>query len=114
MDPFDRPETDQSLHGKLVTSYALDALETLNQGKSHTKPLKKVATFLAALPSATATPRPSVSLGQDIRLDGKGVNGAALVHEGAVVHVCTFPRQDGQRRDGGRMARASRRCRETE
>jgi hypothetical protein len=60
----------------------------------------------------TGMARSSVSLGQDVRLTGNGVIGAALVHEGMVVHLCAFPHQDGQSRDGGRMARASRRRRE--
>jgi hypothetical protein len=52
-----------------------------------------VKTFLAKLLSATALRKPALGLGEDLRLEERELVGAALVHEGEVVHLSAFTRE---------------------
>jgi hypothetical protein len=87
-DLFDQPATAARLWARLVRSYALDALDA-PAGNGCDK--GQVAGFLARLASARTEVYPSLGVGQDVRLGGAGVEGAALVYEDVVVHLSAFP-----------------------
>ena len=46
--------------------------------------------FVAALAGAPARSGPSLGLGEDVRIQGNGIVGCALVH-GSVAHLTAFP-----------------------
>jgi hypothetical protein len=98
---------------KLVQSYVMDALETVNhQQKPKQKPTKvRAAKLLESASNACVKRRPSVALGQDVRLESDGLFGAGLEHEGEVLQLTLFLKDNG--RTAGRrqtsMSRASRR-----
>jgi hypothetical protein len=96
-DLFDRTETLTALLPKLVRSVAVDALDRRDSGvfsriTDRDKGTVTFATalFLGAVGTAWSRATPGVGLGQDLRLTGQGVTGAALVHEGRVVHLSAF------------------------
>jgi len=112
-DLFDQPATAASLWARLVRSYALDALDA-PAGDGFDK--GGVAGFLAQLASARTEVYPCLGLGRDVRLEGAGVEGAALVYEDVVVHLSAFPAaapaKGAQPADqSGQVARASTRQR---
>lgn len=111
LDLFDSPATLRKLWGKLVASYALDAIEAAAGGK--TKEFSGAALadgFLAAVGKARAERFPALGLGEDVRLTARGVAGGALVNENRVVHLAAFRlNQPGETARRPRMARASAR-----
>ncbi|MBI5446443.1 MAG: hypothetical protein HY900_35165 [Deltaproteobacteria bacterium] len=66
--------------------------------------------FLQAVRKAKPESFPALGLGEDVRLEGPGMAGGALVAEGRVVHLGAF-HLNGHREPTGRsvMARASAR-----
>jgi hypothetical protein len=88
MDLFSFPETLQFMWEKLIKSYAMEALEVKDKRKSDRKPDMDI--LLNALKEAEAVPYPSVGMGTDIRIEGKGIIGAGLVVEEKVLHLSVF------------------------
>jgi hypothetical protein len=87
-----------SLLPKLVRSYGLDAIDAresarVRRRRAASDPATLVKTFLAKLLSATALRKPALGLGEDLRLEERELVGAALVHEGEVVHLSAFTRE---------------------
>lgn len=108
---LDNFEMFKSNHSKLVQSYVMDALETVNvQTDSKSKPSKaKTSKILEAASSAKVEKRKSVALGEDVRIDSEGVVGAGLEFEGYVLQLTLFLK-DEEEISGGRkssMRRAS-------
>ncbi|HKG90473.1 MAG TPA: DUF6569 family protein [Gemmatimonadaceae bacterium] len=87
LDLFDAPATLRTYLAKLVRSYALDALVRRPAGAA---PAARATELLERVTAAQATTHPAVGLGQDLRLEGEGVHGGALLHEGRVVHLGAF------------------------
>jgi hypothetical protein len=106
-DLFDRPETLRQYWSRLVRSYAIEAVD----GRSAAKPRLDSARRLLARPlTAVRTPFASPGLGVDVRIAGNGVVGAALVHDGSVLHTSLFRRRQtpgnrGMRSPGERARR---------
>jgi hypothetical protein len=101
MDLFDAGSTLRNLLPKLVRSYALDAIETA-QATDVPGP-EAASAFLEIVGAAGARSFPAVGLGEDVRVQGDGVSGAALVADGRVVHLCAF-RQSGPGAPAARTA----------
>jgi len=88
LDLFDHPRTLAALLPKLVRSWALDAVERPMAGESAAP--AAASEFLEHVAGTGTEVFPAVGLGQDLRLQGQAAHGAALVHDGAVVHLCAF------------------------
>jgi hypothetical protein len=104
-DLFDQPATASKLWCKLVRSYAMDALD----GEPSTPVGRERAErLLKRLVGARVEAFPSLALGQDVRLEGEGAMGSALVFKETVVHMGIFRthRRQGQGGYSG-MARSS-------
>jgi hypothetical protein len=86
LELFDGAQAFSKYFGKLVRSYALDAIETAN-GKTLCPSEADVRRFIDALLSADAEQFPALGEGQDIRLHSERVAGGALAAEGRVVHL---------------------------
>jgi hypothetical protein len=113
VDLFDASATYAKQAKKLLTSYALDAIDE----SGHEAPAARAEdcrALLADVLRADCRAFKAVGLGEDLRLSGTGVKGAALEVDGRVVHLCAFRAPPGQAQRGegaaGRMVRASRRC----
>jgi hypothetical protein len=95
-DLFDKARTLNALLPKLVRSVAVDALDRRDGVSSRITDSDTgtitfaTALFLGAVGTAWCRVSPGVGLGQDLRLTGPGVTGAALVNEGRVVHLSAF------------------------
>ncbi len=81
----DAPEF-AGLHDRLLRSYAFEALVTGGEpGDSDV-----AEAFLERIAALRGERFESVGLGQDVRYEGRGVLGSALVHHGHVVHASFF------------------------
>ena len=107
LDLFDRHSTLRTLLPKLVRSVAVDALDSQESAGTFSaesprptpRPDRRGAAatalpaaqqFLAATAVATQHSSPGVGLGDDVRLTTPAIAGAALVANGAVVHLSAF------------------------
>jgi ARG and Rhodanese-Phosphatase-superfamily-associated Protein domain len=90
MDLFDNPATCAKLLPKLVRSYALGAISGTVNEDSDTSAPRDASTLLQALGLAEAKRFPAVGLGEDWRMQGEHIQAAALVYNGAAVHLCAF------------------------
>jgi hypothetical protein len=93
-DVFDEPATLGKLWPKLIRAFALDALEKRPvAGKPATA--DTIAGWLRPAGQARFQAFASPGLGQDVRIEGTGLIGAALVVDERPVHVELFPEQAG-------------------
>jgi hypothetical protein len=110
MDAFGKSTIFLRVFKNLLESYALDAVDRFEIKNAAGGGKSDALNLLTAASAANAEARPSVGLGQDLRLESEKVVGFALAHKGQVVHFCLFP--NAENRKGGhspRMARHSTR-----
>ena len=88
LDCFDQSRTLAALLPKLVASYALDALEERTTDAA--PPESVAADWLKTLTGAEAVRHAAVGLGEDLRLSGPRVAGAALEFSDASLHLSAF------------------------
>jgi hypothetical protein len=115
LDSFGKQATFSKVFKKLIESYALDAIDWLEEEKKTGEKAHGsgdgVSVFLESIRSAQAESSPSVALGSDVRLESDATIGFALDYEGALLHLSAFAREkkaDGQTPQS-RMERFSRR-----
>jgi hypothetical protein len=98
------------VRGDVRRSYALDAIEVR---ETEAVPTEKAArAFLDEVARGRTETFPAVGLGEDIRISGDGITGAALVSGDHIVHLCAFRTDDeGSGGRGSRIMRASLRRR---
>ena len=90
LDLFAQPDTLSDYWPRLVRSYAIEALD-----QPPIRPSLDSAVRLLNRPrKARRSGFPSPGLGTDVRFDGNGVTGAALVIEDFVVHAALFRRRE--------------------
>ena len=93
LDLFDFPETFQKLLPKLLRSYGLDALDRAKSAPEEAQPQPsemEVDKFLKEVMAAEAVEFPAIGQGQDLRLTGPALTGAALAADDRVVHLSAF------------------------
>lgn len=84
---FDSADSFRHYFGKVVRSYAFDALASRPSGTA-SEPNAQVA--LNEVANADVRRYPAIGLGEDHRLEDGRLTGGALVHEGRVVHLAAF------------------------
>lgn len=85
---------------KLVRSYGLDAIDERSLRRRRRPALRSVTDstaaeiqqFLATLEKLPVLRKPALGLGEDLRIASEDTLGAALLHEGQVVHLSAFTR----------------------
>ncbi|MCA1961806.1 MAG: hypothetical protein LDL33_13555 [Desulfomonile sp.] len=112
LEILDKYHAYKQIHGKLVQSYVIDALDTIKPGVK-TRALSSKAKALKVLESgksAAVEVRKSVALGEDIRLESREVVGAGLAFEGQVLQMSIFLKNDSEPQGRkGSLKSASRR-----
>jgi hypothetical protein len=113
MELFDSPDNLGKYFGKLIQSYALDAidLKRQEQGQSPQVTKEKAESWMNEVKKAQVTMNPSLGLGEDLRIEGKGIIGSGLLHDETLLYLSVFAKTEDteQGRPGSHMARASRR-----
>ena len=87
LDYVSRPDAFARLYPRLLAGYLVEAVD--RDQACATGPAAD--RLLAALDAAEVTHRPSVGLGEDVRLSRAGVTGSGLVADGELVQLCAFP-----------------------
>jgi hypothetical protein len=87
LDLMDHPYAMRAMLPKLVRSYALDAIEAPHAAAATPS---AAAEFLHRVGKAEPLVRPAVGIGEDVRLIGERISGAALWAEQRYVHLCAF------------------------
>ena len=110
LDVFDHPEVMKRFFGKLVRSYALDALDAATE-KAAEATVDSLTNFLTSIGDASSFSEPALGLGKDVRFNAPQICGAALWAQERYVHICTFAKPVSQ--EGAsfwtRLTRPSRR-----
>jgi hypothetical protein len=113
LEAFDAATTFARLARKLISSYALDAMECSDAADS--PPIELVQAFIDAVRFAPSQRFMVAGLGETVRLSTDTVVAAALEVKGGCVHLTAFSRRTlGDRLNsgvGGRMQRSSMRSR---
>ena len=91
VDLFDKPTTLCRLWPKLAKSYAVDALEEISGDQKLLQP-ESVLEWTKSAQSAKQEWFDSPGLGQDVRIEGEMLMGAAIVVEQQPVHLELFRR----------------------
>lgn len=93
LEMFDSSETLRKLFPKLLRSYGLDALDRARStpsGEDAKCTHARARAFLRRLTHAKAEGFPAIGEGNDIRLAGPALTGAALAADGRVIHLSAF------------------------
>ena len=94
LELFDAASTWRKLSPKLVRSYAVDALDRRTARPPVRRPVRIFRTqFAGAVASSPTAAFPAAGEGEDVRLTGAAIAGAALVARGRAVHVSAFPQR---------------------
>ncbi|MEW6581279.1 MAG: DUF6569 family protein [Actinomycetota bacterium] len=109
LDAVSRPDAFARLSPKLLRGYMLDAVEAVDRAAA---PRDAITAFVAAVGETAVTRRPSVGLGDDLRLHGAATIGSGLMLDGELIQVCAYPsdgREDGPAAAGGLRRPSARR-----
>ncbi|WIM10073.1 DUF6569 family protein [Enhydrobacter sp.] len=90
LDILAGPDLLARLLPKLVRSYALDAMDDETNAStdgSTRSAAQSVERVIAAIGRMSAEAHPAIGRGQDLRLRGAGLVGAALTGDGAMIHL---------------------------
>ncbi len=90
---FRSPHLFARLLPKILRSFGLDALEERDLREMPSDPHIDLSGLLESLAGANSGRYPAIGLGEDIRLEGTSVIGAALAENGSLVHLAAFPRE---------------------
>jgi len=113
LEAFGKHGTFKKIFGKLIESYALDAIDWYDPEKED-KFLKSAVTgFMRTSLDTSLNVQPSVGLGTDCRMESEKIAGFALVLDNALLHVSLFAKEKGNSDKPGRsrMQRYSQRRR---
>ncbi len=86
---FDKKSTLKRMLPRLIRSAAMDALSCQDEVYVEAEE-SDVERFLKRTLKANVTEHDSPGLGEDVRIKGRGIEGAGLVHKGKVLHLELF------------------------
>lgn len=89
LELFDCDETLADMLPKLIRSYAIDAIETVESHRRNPSAISADA-FIQRLAKADVETYPAVGLGTEVRLTAPGAIAGALVTDERVVHLAAF------------------------
>lgn len=90
LECFGHQKTFAKFFAKLVQSYAMDALDWLEEPKETRVPGESMKGFLEGVRNSPGKFYPSLGLGESLRFQNTAVAGAALVHEEKILHLSAF------------------------
>ena len=93
VDLFETPTTFSKLWSKLAKSYAVDALEEVTEDRKSLQP-ESVLEWIKSARCGKQEWFDSPGLGQDVRIEGDKLIGAALVAERQLVHLQLFQKEN--------------------
>lgn len=118
-DLFDSRKPLKAMLPSLVQSYALDAIDNLDEKSTtdKTADITVAQKLLDDCATAVISRFPAIGEGRDIRLQGNNITGGALAVGERIMHLCAFrlaKKEQKNHHRNSRMARASQRRRNRE
>jgi hypothetical protein len=111
LEVFDCEQTLADMLPKLIRSYAIDAIETVEAHRRNPSGVSADA-FIQRLARAEVETYPAVGLGTEVRLTASGVIAGGLVTDKRIVHLAAFAAPaESNRNEGGSEGLASMRSR---
>jgi hypothetical protein len=107
MEAFGSRDSLANYFTKLIQSYALDAIDLHRQGQSSKHPEDGIEAWVNEIRELPVVSGPSLSLGEDVRIESEKVIGSGLMHEGKVLYLSVFSKNGSGNKSG--MVRAIRR-----
>ena len=89
LELFDCTETLADMLPKLIRSYAIDAIETIESHRCNPSSVSAEG-FIARLTGAETETYPAIGLGTEVRMTAPGVIAGGLVTDERVVHLAAF------------------------
>jgi len=102
LECFGHRQTFSKFFKKLIQSYALDAIDMIEEPKADHVPAADTRRFMEGIQKAPRKSYPSLGLGENIRAEGPFVSGAALLYNEAIFHLSAFA-HEGNKEDGPRV-----------
>ncbi len=99
LELFDAPGTYACYARKIASGYALDAIDRRTERRDSAAQAI-ASSFIARLVAASSSRFPGVGLGEEVRLEGDRLAGAALAVDRRLVHLCAFAAAHPVRRAG--------------
>ena len=90
LEVFDAPSTWQRQARKLISSYAMDAIDGAAAMHASHVGDADARSLLEQVLKATADQHPAIGKGTEIRLESPAITGAGLELPGRVVHLCVY------------------------
>ena len=106
---FGYNDTCSSFFDRLVRSYALDAIDWIDEGTPLSVSTDKGRSFLESVGKTKPETRDSLGLGQDIRIESATVSGVAMSFDGLLLHLSAFKKEKGRNSRGSDYQRFSAR-----
>jgi hypothetical protein len=99
LECFGHWQTFSKFFKKLIQSYALDAIDMIEEPKTDHLAAADIRRFMEGIEKAPGKSYPSLGLGENVRAEGPFVSGAAQVFNDAVLHLSAFAHQ-GKKENG--------------
>lgn len=93
LEVFGYYSTFTEFFGKLIKSYALDAIDWRDENNAAKVPPDRIRRFLGSVTKAKGEEHVSIGLGSNLRFDGRSVSGSALVENARVLHLSAFQKR---------------------
>jgi len=90
LECFYHQQTFAKFFSKLAQSYALDAIDWHQESRETQAKVESVSQFLKEIQKAPVESYGSLGLGENLRFQDSLVSGAALVHEGRILHLSAY------------------------
>jgi hypothetical protein len=100
LELFDCAETFADMLPKLVRSYAIDAIETVESHRRNPSD-DGAKDFVSRLARAEVETYPAIGLGTEVRISAPGVIAGGLIAEERVVHLAAFSATSETKRNNG-------------
>jgi len=109
LESFSCHDTFKRFFEKLVKSYALDAMDTLESSKDESVPPSRAKRFMESVTKGKGESHPSLGVGQNVAFSSRAVSGAALVESDRLRHLSAFKKEKGEKTSRVRFQRYSQR-----
>jgi len=109
LECFGCQDTFNRFFDKMVKSYALDALDSIDPENKKSLPPEEVRDFLASIVKSPVETHPSLDLGNTVSIDSRSVSGSGLICDEKIIHLSVFKKQRNTRRNGVGFQRSSSR-----
>ncbi len=109
LECFGCSDTFAGFFQKIVKSYALDALDSVDAHSHVSVPPDKVRRFIKSTANGKAERHPSLGLGETVTIQSRMVSGAALIEKDRVKHLSVFRKSQDNSSGGVRFQRFSQR-----